>query len=298
MKGLEFKQQTVDEWLMATPAIKGAVLYEDDSLANGERGLLILFSEEESAIRCLQFPEEMGKLVQVRLSLDRLKAAPYRYEDRSLVHWLRKGIILTDPEEHLSELRRQLDECTGLLQEKLVLTEFCLFYRHYLRSKRELENQCLLDSFENLLQAIHHWGRLAVVEQGHYPERMIWDQVRVENVGVFKLYEELTSSSESLLKRIQLVLLASDFCVVSKTTACCSHLLRLLESREEPWGLQELERELGGAEIAVELGMLLSQLEVKALIREVLIPFDDELAVMERKFFRSLDKNRRQFVKP
>lgn len=299
MKGMEIKRQSVADWLAGIPAVAGAVLFEDDSKADGERRLLILISEEEQgSSHCLQFPVDAGQLVQIRLSRERLQAAPLHYEDRDLVHWLRKGEILLDPEQQIHELHHRLDSCSGPFQEKLVLAEFCRFYRHYLLSKRELDNQCLLDSFENLLQAIHHWGRLSVVEQGHYPERMIWEQVRTANVGVFKLYEELTSSSESLLKRIQLVLLASEFCVVSKMAGCCSLLLRLLESREEPWGLQELERELGGAEIVDELAVLLSQLEKKALIREVLIPYDEELAVMERKFFRSLDAVRERAMKP
>ncbi|MEO3945722.1 hypothetical protein [Gorillibacterium sp. CAU 1737] len=298
MKGLKFKRRTVEEWLLGTPAIEGAVLYEDDSLTDGERRMLILFTEEETSYHCLRLPEEMGNLVQVQLSLDRLKAAPFRYEDRDLVHWLRKGELLKDSCQTVSEWRGQLDACAGLMKDKLLLTEFCRFYRHYLRSKQELEQQQLLDSFENLLQALHHWARLAVVEEGHYPDRSVWEQVRKENVGVFKLYEELTASAESLLKRIQLVLLASDFCVVSKLSGSSAYLLKLLESRDEPWGLQELDTELGGAGLTDELVLLLNQLEKKALIKEVLTPFDEELAVMERKFFRSLDQNMERLQTP
>jgi len=298
MEALDKKQRAVEEWLECLPEAAGAVYYKAGSQADGERRLLILLMEEEGSSRSLQIPEEETQLIQVPLTIDRLKAAPYRYEDRDLIHWLRHGEVLKDSGLHLRHLREELDSFPRALQEKLVLIEFCCFYRHYLRSKRELEEQCLLDSYENLLQAIHHWGRLSAAEQGIYPDRMIWEQVRAVNIGVFKLYEELTSSSESLLKRIQLVLLASEFCVVSKLSICSAHLLRLLESREEPWSLQELESELGGVNLSVELGVLLAQLEKKEQIYEVVVPFDEQLEVMERKFFRSLPACRKQAVKP
>ncbi|WP_438434742.1 hypothetical protein [Gorillibacterium sp. sgz500922] len=298
MKAMDLRRHAVQLWLKRLPQSAGAVYYEAGQQADGERRLLVLFMNEEGSSRSLHVPEEEWQLIQLPVTLDRLRRAPFRYEERDLVHWLRHGEVLRDPEGQLQALRDELDECSEALQGKLILTEFCRFYRHYLKSKRELEDNCLLDSYEDLLQAIHHWGRLSVVEAGMYPERMIWEQVRAVNIGVFKLYEELTSSSESLLKRIQLVLLASDFCVVSKLSNCCSYLFQILEGREEPWSLQELENELGGAGLSAELSVLLAQLEKKAQIREVFIPFDEQLTVMERRFFRSLGANRREAVKP
>jgi len=89
------------------------------------------------------------------------------------------------------------------------------------------------------------------------------------NPGIYKLYEELTTSMESLEKRVQLVLLACEFHVMSKMKSCCRLLLDIIESREEPWSVGELMARPELKPLRLDLSLLLRKLVTRGLIREV-----------------------------
>jgi hypothetical protein len=207
-------------------------------------------------------------------------------ENRGVIHWLLKGEILLDRHTYMEGLRHNILEFPPDFREQKLLSEFSFFLRTYLQSKEYLLDEHLLDAYNNILEALHHWARIVIIEEGHHPEMTVWRQVRNINPGVYKLYEELTMSKETLKQRVQLVLLACEFSVMSKMERCCKPLLHILESREQPWSTDELQRHPHLAEIKSELPLLLNKLVKKALIKEVVVPLDNDLSELELRYIR------------
>lgn len=204
--------------------------------------------------------------------------------DRDFIHWITEGEILADDNGYLKHFQARIRQFPAELNEKKRLIEFSRFTRYCQRAKIDIQENRLLDAYENVLKSLHHWARLAIIEQGIYPRLHLWAQVRHINLGIYKLYEELTESPESLLKRVQLVMLACDFCISSKLLESSRCLLRLLDNGEGVLGLDEIEEKLGLSGIPVNLSLLINQLVKKELIREVVVPVDECLSMMTLKY--------------
>ncbi|MFC0213580.1 nucleotidyltransferase-like protein [Paenibacillus chartarius] len=198
-------------------------------------------------------------------------------DSRNLIQWLLKGEILLDRDTYLEALRHKVLEFPFELRGHKLMVEFSRFLRTYLQSKEYLLDEHLLDAYNNILEALQHWARIVIIEEGHHPEITVWRQIRSLNPGVYKLYEELTTSRETVKQRVQLVLLACEFSVMSKMERCCVPLLHILESREEPWSAAELQRLPALRDISADLPLLLNKLVKKSLIREVAMTNDVEL---------------------
>jgi hypothetical protein len=205
-------------------------------------------------------------------------------ENRNIIHWLVQGEILLDHDAYLTGLRQQLLDFPPELRERKLLIEFSHFLRRYLQSKEYLQNGHLLDAYSSILESLHHWARIVIIEEGCHPEVTVWNQVRKINPGVYKLYEELTLSGETLEQRVQLVLLACEFSVMSKMGHCCVMLTRILQSRELPWSLADLLEYPDLKELNLDISLILKKLAQKALIDEVVVALDDTMDIFELQY--------------
>ncbi|TVY01064.1 nucleotidyltransferase-like protein [Paenibacillus cremeus] len=205
-------------------------------------------------------------------------------EHRSVIYWILKGEILLDREMYLESLRHKVLEFPADLREHKLLIEFSKFLRSYLQSKEYILEDHTLDGYNNILEALHHWANIVIIESGHHPEVTVWRQIKNINPGVYKLYEELTLSMETVKQRVQLVLLASEFSVMSKMERCCKPLIDLLGSREEAWSLQELQLDPQLSDIKSELPLLLNRLVKKSLAQELVYTMDEELSLLELRY--------------
>jgi hypothetical protein len=205
-------------------------------------------------------------------------------ENRSIIQWILQGEILLDKDIYVEGLRHRLLEYPQELREKKLFIEFSLFLRKYIQGKDYIQHGQTLDAYSNVLEALQHWARIVIVESGHHPEVTVWNQVRKINPGVYKLYEELTLSLETLEQRVQLVLLACEFSVMSKMKECCKILFRVLESREEPWSAAELKYHPELIELHVELALVLKKLQSRGLIKEVAVVIEHDLSILELKY--------------
>jgi hypothetical protein len=205
-------------------------------------------------------------------------------DNRNIIRWLLKGEILLDQNTYLEGLRHRILEFPGEIREQKLLIEFSMFLRQYLQSKEDILGENLLDAYNHILEALHHWARIVIIEEGFHPEVTVWRQIRAINPGVYKLYEELMMSKETLKQRVQLVLLACEFSVMSKMEHCCKAITAILNEREQPWGADELLRHPQLSEVKIELPLLLNKLVKKSLIKEVAIPVDDEITEIELKY--------------
>ncbi|MBE1447475.1 nucleotidyltransferase-like protein [Paenibacillus sp. OAS669] len=205
-------------------------------------------------------------------------------EHRNLIYWILKGEILLDRNTYLEGLRHRMLEFPSEMREHKLLIEFSRFLRKYMESKEYILEDHLLDAYNNILEALHHWARIVIIEAGSHPEITVWRQVKTINPGVYKLYEELTLSNETLKQRVQLVLLACEFSVMSKMERCCGLLLSLLSSREEAWSLGELQQCEKLSDIRFELPLILNKLVKKSLAKEIIYTLDEEVSQLELRY--------------
>ncbi len=204
--------------------------------------------------------------------------------NRNILHWLLKGEILLDQNTYLEGLRHRILEFPGDLREHKLLVEFSHFLRKYLQSKEYILDEHLLDAYNNILEALHHWARIVIIEDGYHPEITVWRQIRAINPGVYKLYEELTMSKETLKQRVQLVLLACEFSVMSKMERCCEAFIQILRENEQPLSTDELQQHSQLVELKAELPLLLNKLVKKGLIKEVAVIIDEENSEIELRY--------------
>ncbi|RKP45794.1 hypothetical protein D7Z26_24895 [Cohnella endophytica] len=188
---------------------------------------------------------------------------------RNVIYWLVQGEVLIDQDNYITGLRSRLMEWSPLLREQKLLSEFSRFVRSYLQAKQDLKDGRELDAYSNILASLHFWAHIVLVEEGMHPELTVWEQMRRVNPGIYKLFEELTTSRETLEQRIQLVLLACEFSILNKMESSCALLIRLIESRDEPWTPPELQQHPDLAGLSLELSVLLQKLVSRGCILEV-----------------------------
>lgn len=241
-----------------------------------EFDLLLLIVFRDGAVECVSERRRLHhyikgdcRVLEKRIDLKSLNRWIASGQNRNVVQWLLQGEIIYDEERVLEHLREELTGFGSLLQEQKLFTEFSLFLRKYLESKQHMHEGHTLDAYSNILEALHHWARIAVIEEGAHPETMVWKQVRQYNSGIYKLYEELTLSPETLEQRVKLVLLACEFSVMSKMKQCCTLLLKIIQSRPEPWSASELCSHPMLNHLHAETSLVLRKLAKRSLIQEV-----------------------------
>jgi len=205
--------------------------------------------------------------------------------DRKIIYCLVQGDILIDRDGYLTTLRDQLLEWSPLMREQKLISEFSHFVRAYLHAKQDLKDGQVLDAYSNVLSSLHYWAHIALIEQGMHPELTVWEQMRRVNPGIYKLYEELTTSGETLEQRVQLVLLACEFSILNKLESSCELLIRLIESREDSWSTSELLKHPKLAGLSLELSILLGKLVKRGCIREIAKPIRHSVSgLMELRY--------------
>ncbi|QJD84304.1 nucleotidyltransferase-like protein [Cohnella herbarum] len=230
--------------------------------------------------------------IQVRrVTPDKLERWIVNSPNRNVIYWLVQGEILIDRDNYLTNLRERLMEWSPLIREQKLLSEFSQFVRSYLQAKQDLRDGQVLDAYSNVLASLHYWAHIALVEEGMHPELTVWEQMRRVNPGIYKLFEELTTSGETLEQRVQLVLLACEFSMLNKMASSCSLLIRLIESRSESWAPSELLQHPDLAGLSLELSVLLQKLVSRGCIREVAKPSRYGLnGLLELRYTASLSK--------
>ncbi|WP_017728935.1 nucleotidyltransferase-like protein [Halalkalibacterium ligniniphilum] len=185
---------------------------------------------------------------------------------RRLVEWLVIGKIVFDRNEYVKALKRRMEEFPIEERREKMAIQFSKLLRHFEEGKMLFRREHYFDAFNCMMYALQHLARLAVTEHGYYPEVTIWEQVKQIEPETHKLYQELIHGSESIEKRVELLLIAAEYAIGSKVDVGSSHLIKIMESRLAPWSFQELleREELAGYRIDLEL--LLNYLVGKNMI--------------------------------
>ncbi|MNO42558.1 hypothetical protein D3C76_327510 [compost metagenome] len=192
-------------------------------------------------------------------------------QNREIVQCFLHGDVIMDNESKLTALRQDLLEFGDGIREQRKLNEYAKLLKTFVEAKKYTQDNDLMDAYYCVLQALKHYARIELIDQGILPEISVWQQIRPINSVAYKLFEELTDSKETLEQRIQLVLLASEFSVMSKMEDCCSFLLNILGSRKSAWSIQELVDMPELIHIKAELPMMLRKLVYRSLVTEVTV---------------------------
>ncbi|GEL09253.1 nucleotidyltransferase-like protein [Salisediminibacterium halotolerans] len=190
--------------------------------------------------------------------------------NRRIVDWLLNGQVIFDRNEYVKSFREKLDQFPAEERQLKIGVEFSKLIRRYSDGKSLFEQAHYLDSFNQILHALHHLARFAIIEHGSYPEITVWKQVKKLEPEIYKLYSELTEGDETLGKRLELLMIAIEFEVSRKTRLGAAHLFSLMEQQEEPWSIEDLKQQLSVRDYSLDLGILLEFLIDKGFIDIVL----------------------------
>lgn len=191
--------------------------------------------------------------------------------NRNIMQWVLGGTIELDREGWLQNLREQWTLFPTPLRDKKLMIEFGAFLRVYTRCQEYLKAGQTMDAYSQVNAMLHHWARIYITEAGLHPEVMVWRQVYDINPGVYKMYQELQESNETLEQRVELVLLAIDFSIIRRITDCNQVLLHTMRSRTEAWSASELQQQPQIAELEVDLNLILQKLVEKRAIQEIYV---------------------------
>lgn len=200
---------------------------------------------------------------------------------RRFVQWILQGDVLYDPNGFIKNIRDIFNMHPSAFHKKKICVEFAHFLRQYLEAKDYTEQSLFLDAYSSMLRALHHWARLSIIQEGYIPETIVWKQVQEIDCAIYKLYEELVTTSETLEKRLELSLLASEFSMVSKIKECSEFLFEIMKSRPEPWAVDELLNHPAFEGTQFDLILLIEKLISRSLLQEVL---DHTEYGIERKY--------------
>lgn len=188
---------------------------------------------------------------------------------------LLEGQILMDNEGDLMKLRLEFQSFEQQLRDQRMFLEFSRFLWLYVEAKRYMEERRIMDAYHSVMESLHHWARIELIERGILPRTYVWEQVRGLNSAVHKLYEELTVSKETVEQRIELVLLGCEFSVMSKMAQCSVLLLRILSSRVQAWSIEDLIHLPELRPVSTELPLVLRKLVYHSLVKEVIVVNND-----------------------
>ncbi|MEH7483429.1 nucleotidyltransferase-like protein [Neobacillus drentensis] len=188
--------------------------------------------------------------------------------NRKIFEWLHEAKIIFDRNEYVANLKTELREFPFNGRKIKMGLEFAKLIRRYVDGKALFEGHQFLDAYNYVVHSLHHLARLAILENGLHPELTVWNQVKQIEPEIYKLYEELVYSEETLEKRLELLFLASEFMIHSRTNIGTVHLLDIL-SRKDIWMFNEIMSEEELIPYSVDLGVLLEYLIDKHLIEVV-----------------------------
>lgn len=189
--------------------------------------------------------------------------------NRKVVDWVQNGKILFDRNEYAQNLKEEIRDFPISGRKLKMGIEFSKLIRRYMDGKKLFENEHYLDAYNNVAHALHHLARLEVIDKGFFPEVTVWNQVKQIEPEIYKLYNELVNSEESLKARLELLFLASEFQIYSRTGIGSQHLLEIMSTRDELWTIFDLMDHPEVKYYAVDLTVLLEYLIGKKVISTI-----------------------------
>lgn len=232
---------------------------------NLDVALLVIVNNSDQSRFIKHYEYEDKKASLTIMTKDELNESILLGTNRRIVDWVLNGKILFDRNEFIVGLIDRLRTFPFSERKLKIGIEYGKLIRRYLEGKVFFESNQLLDAYNHIVHALHHLARLEVIDRGYYPEVTVWNQVKQIEPQIYKLYKELVESDESLEKRLELLFLASDFLIHSKTEVGAAHILTIM-SEKESWFYNELHQHPEIKYYSVDLSVILEFLVEKKFI--------------------------------
>lgn len=227
--------------------------------------LLIITKENETSVYTKHYTY-LGKKAAMHIVTEKqLKKWLLLGTNRKIVDWLFHGRIVYDRNEFMANLKTELKDYPFYGRKIKMGMEFSKLIRRYLEGKVFFEGKHYLDAYHHIVESLHHLARLAVLENGLPPEVTVWAQVKQMEPAIYKLYEELVLSDEALEKRLELLFLASEFLIHSRTRDGAQHIREVMAQKDR-WTIQELHEQEELRNYSSNLEVLIEFLIEKDLI--------------------------------
>lgn len=231
--------------------------------------LLILVKEAEEAVFTKHYVDRHNETAAMYIVTEaQLKEWLLLGTNRKVIEWVYHGRILFDRNEYVHELKMEMRDFPFYGRKIKMTIEFAKLIKRYIDGKAFFNDSHYLDAYNHVLHSLHHLARLSVIENGFYPELTVWNQVRHIEPEIYKLYEELLKNDENLKKRLELLFLASEFLIHSRTERGVEHLLTLMKQKEW-WSINELLNHEEIMHYSVDLVTLLEYLIDRKIIQVV-----------------------------
>ncbi len=227
--------------------------------------LLIIVKEAELPLFIKHYTYDNKKAAMHIITETQLQEWLLLGTNRKIFEWIHEAKIVFDRNDFVANLKTELQEFPFNGRKIKMGLEFAKLIRRYVDGKALFESKQFLDAYNYIVHSLHHLARLAVIENGLHPELTVWHQVKQIEPEIYKLYEELVTSEESLEKRLELLFLASEFMIHSRTNIGSAHLLEVLSGKEY-WLFNEIMCEKELIPYSVDLAVLLEYLIEKHLI--------------------------------
>lgn len=236
-----------------------------------DRILLIIVKEAEPEWCVKHYEFEADKTAAIHIvTNDLLMQWIHTSGYRKVIAWLVYGKIIFDCDGFVANLQEDLRTFPNDRRKLRKTVEFGKLITSFKRAKFLYKSSQYKDAYSHIFHSLHYLARLAVIEQGYYPEVTVWNQVKQIDLEVFKLYSELIESNEQINKRVQLMILAADHVISSRAKASAQHLLEILQSNENSWTYEELASDNRVAAYSPDLTAVITYLIEKDIIQTVM----------------------------
>ncbi len=231
----------------SNPDTKGVLLIEKNSPESSITDtfdyilLIITDSKDKQPVFIKHYAYENKKAALHIVTDDKLNEWRLLGSNKKIIDWIYNGKIVFDRNDYLASLKRELNEFPFYGRKVKKGIEFARLIRSYMEGKELFDQGNSLDAYNQIIHALHHLARLEIIEKGFHPEVTVWNQVKQIGPDIYKLYEELVFSEESLNQRLELLFLVSDFFIHTRTESGSGHILEIIGERgEEYWSFDEL----------------------------------------------------------
>ncbi|WP_246943096.1 nucleotidyltransferase-like protein [Bacillus pinisoli] len=229
--------------------------------------LFVIVNKKEPGRLLKHYQLESGKVAGLKIvDADQVDKWINLGTNRRIIDWIMNGKILFERNDYLTDLKQKLFDFPLKDRKKRIGLEFAKLIKRFKDGKELFEAGHMLDAYNYMVHALHHLARLSVIDHGFHPEVTVWNQVKKIEPEIYKLYQELLESEETLYKKLELLFLASEFLVHSSTKVGALHLLEVMDENEV-WTIQELSTHDELIDYSVDFEALLEYLIDRKVIK-------------------------------